>query len=263
MKKTQRLFNALLTSTILTSLLGALSDSFIPAFSIQKIFSLSLNGIEHHQFWQLISYLFVQPLENGISFGFLFKIAFNTYLLFLVGGSILHKKGVFHFLSLYFLGGLFSSLVILGLLILFPSPLSFAGNMTALYSLLIAWITLNPQATFPFLLGIPIRAKTLIFAFFGINCLIDLSSGNWIYALSYLAAALFGYLYGLLLRQHTEKTVYTRGKIFDFKTGEALLNDDQFLEEMLSKIAVHGKKSLTWKERWRLRKIVKNKKKKI
>ncbi|MES2344478.1 MAG: rhomboid family intramembrane serine protease [Chlamydiota bacterium] len=261
MNKTQRIFNALLTVTAITSLLSALSDNLIPTFSLQKLLSLSLNGIKQGHLWQLVSYLFVQPLDQGVTFSFLFRVAFNSYLLWFLGGSILHKRGMLHFLSLYFLGGLIAGLAILGLLFTTTSLLFYAGNMTGLYSLMIAWITLNPKATLPFLLGIPIKAKNIVFISLGINLFIDLSSGNWIYAISYLIAALFGYLYGRLIRTQKEAPLYTQAKIFDFKTGKAVLNDEQFLEEMLSKISFQGKKSLTWKERFRLRKITKRQKK--
>jgi hypothetical protein len=49
-------------------------------------------------------------------------------------------------------------------------------------------------------------------------------------------------------------------KIFDFKTGKAILNDEAFMDACLKKISEYGREGLTFRERWRMRRISKRKK---
>ena len=142
---------------------------------------------------------------------------------------------------------------------------------------------LYPDAQLLLLLALPIKAKWLVLAVLLANLLIDFSTGQWLYSLTYFCGALFGYLYtltvwkakgpfsvlhpieekiiNLLGGQPTPKfQIDPRAKIYDFKTGKAILSDDEFLDAMLTKISLQGKKSLTWKERWRLRRIKRKRK---
>jgi membrane associated rhomboid family serine protease len=271
--QTPKPLKILILATFIISILSALGDHIFPhAFgqefgwlSPQQLLSLSVWGVEHLFLWQFLTYLFVHPLANGISFSFLLSLAFNTYLLWTIGTTLIERRGLAAFFSLYFLSSLAAGLAAFGLQTAAHSPLLFAGNLTALYGLLIAWIYLFPQAQLFLLLTIPVRAKWLVLSLLGANLLIDLSTGNWIYSCAYITAALFSYLYCRLFwseqRPKKESVHYSRAKIYDFKTGRAILKDDEFLEEMLTKISLHGKKSLSWRERWRLRQISKKKKK--
>lgn len=257
---TPKPLKALLLVTAGINLITALSSGLSPSFSLHYYLGLSLNGIQNFYLWQLITYLFTQP-DIGISFASLFKIAFNIYILWFAAKSYIFKKGFGHFFSVYFLSGFFSAVIAI-LLMPFSQTSLLTGNLTAIYGLLVCWITVSPRTNVILFFALPLKAANLVYAFLGINLFLDLASGNWLYAVSYGSAAIFGFFYGHLFpEKRSNKQTYTKAKIFDFKTGQAILNDDEFLEEMLSKISIHGKNSLTWREKWRLRLINKRRKK--
>ena len=55
--------------------------------------------------------------------------------------------------------------------------------------------------------------------------------------------------------------VFAKAKIYDFKTGQAILNDEEFMDAMLSKISMYGQSSLSFRrEHFRLKRILKEKK---
>jgi membrane associated rhomboid family serine protease len=252
----------LILLTVIVSIIAAIGEHWI-SFSLQQTLSLSLEGMQKGSFWQLITYLFVHPLNGGISFSFLLSLAFNAYLLWIIGTTLIEKKGLGSFFLFYFLSGVTAALAVFGLQALLHTPQPLAGNLTAIYALLIAWIIYHPQAQFFLFLTIPVKAKWLVLGMLGANLLIDLASGNWLYACAYAIAALFSYLYCQTIWRPRKiaAPTYQRAKIYDFKTGKAILNDEEFLEEMFSKISLKGKKSLTWRERYRLKRISLRKKK--
>ncbi len=264
--RTPKALKNLLLWTLGISLFSALFNNFFPQVlgwtSPYDWLSLSRWGMNHYFFWQFFTYIFVHPFVHGVSFSFLFSLAFNLYLIWIIGASILEKRGVAAFLSLYFLSGIFVGLVLMLVQTLMGSELSFSGNTAVLYSLLITWIILNPEAQILLLVGMPLKARSLVLTVLAANLLIDLSVGDWQHVVAYLAGASFGFLYPLIAWKTKKAAPFdTRGKIYDFKTGKAILSDEEFLDAMLSKISLYGKKSLTWRERWRLRRISKRKKK--
>lgn len=257
--KTPRPLKYLILFTLFICIIAASTYIYFP--HLQQLFELSF---PNNHLWQFITYLFVHPLYGGISFSFLLGIAFNAYILWVIGASLIEKKGLAHFFTLYFTSGIVSGLAVYAIQSLTQSIEPFAGNGPAIYALLISWLYLYPQAELLLFMILPIRASWLILGVLFFNLLIDLSRGDWVRVVAYITASLFGYLYGKLLWRKKEETatpVYHRAKRFDFKTGKAILSDDEFLEAMLSKISLQGKQSLTWHERWRLRRISKKRKK--
>jgi membrane associated rhomboid family serine protease len=265
--KTPRLLKFLILFTAATSILTALIDRFfIPrlGFSLFEFLGLSLKGIQNFYLWQPITYLFLNESGAGITFSSLIHLAFNSYLLWIAGLTFFEKKQQLHFFFLYFLSGILSGLTAIFCQHLLGQSMIYTGNLAAIYALLLAWTALHPQAQFFFLLTLPLRIRYLIWIFFGIHILIDFSSGNWPSAAAYSLAGLFGYLYGMCLYTiaGAQKAAPPfRAKIYDFKTGKAILKDEEFLEAMLTKISLQGKKSLSWREKWRLRRIAKKRKK--
>ncbi len=290
--QTPKPLKILILATFMASILSALLSNVFPQTfglaSPQQLFGLSVWGIHHLFLWQFVTYFFIHPILHGISFSFLLSLGFSLYLMWVIGSSIIEKRGTRAFLSLYFSSGIFVGIILFFLQQATHSPMPFAGNTPILYAVLMGWVMLYPEAQLLLLLALPVKAKWLILSILCANLLIDLSVGEWIGAVSYFAGALFGYFYPIILwgargpfpalhpfeeklgkifghngtQQPTESTFSSqRGKIYDFKTGKAILNDDEFLDEMLSKISAHGKGSLTWKERFRLRRISRRKKK--
>lgn len=274
--------------TFFISLFTALFNNFFPHYfgtpNLEQLLGLSSWGIHRLFFWQFISYFFIHPVPHGLSFSFLISLGFSLYLVWVVGTSIYERRGLSSFFSLYFSSGIFVGLILFFFQNLFQTQIIFANNTPTLYAILIAWIMLYPEAQLLVLLALPIKARWLILIILSANLLIDLSVGQWLNALAYSSGALFGYLYSLLFwktkgpfpafHPFEEKLIkfmggtqidkafpHSRTKIYDFKTGKAIIKDEDFLEEMLSKISLYGKNSLTWRERLRLRSITKKRRK--
>ena len=53
-------------------------------------------------------------------------------------------------------------------------------------------------------------------------------------------------------RRTLDQYVRTGSRIYDFRTGERVLNDEAFIEACLSKISLEGKGSLSLREKFRL-----------
>ena len=276
--------------TLLLTFFSLLSNAlFTQVFGIpspQQLLSLSTWGIHKFFIWQFISYLFIQPVSSGISFGLLLHVFFDLYLLWAIGSSIVQLKGKKHFLSLYFGGGLFVGIICYLAQLIFNVSIPFAGATPAIYILLISWSFLFPTASLMLFMMIPMRAKWLVFGLIGINLFLDFSNGNFFGFLITGSSLIFGYLYAVLVwealspfpRLHrldqklinlkrkyfgfsraTSASEMEEGKIYDFKTGRIIMQDEEFMDACLEKIAQHGKKSLSWRERWRLWRISKKK----
>lgn len=259
-----RLLKYLIYSTIIITLLAAATHHIIPYYlnwpSLAQTLSLSAWGMDHGYFWQLISYLFIQPITGGISFSLFLSLAFNSYLLWVIGSSLIERKGIVHFFTLYLASGLVTGLFLYAFQFLSGSPLPYAGNGATLYTLLTAWLAFSPNAEFLLFMIIPMRASWLVYGMLGINFLIDLSRGDWLQVIAYLVAASFGFIYGkLATRQNQAYTFSSRAKKFDFKTGRAILTDEEFLDEMLTKISLKGRKSLSFRERFKLYRVSRKK----
>ncbi len=286
-----RALKILVLGTFLISLLAALCNNIFPHLfglaSPEQLLGLSPWGVDHLFIWQFFTYLFVHPVVHGISFSFLLSLGFSLYLVWVIGTSIIERRGTNSFFLLYFSSGVIIGLIIVWLQSLAHTTVPFAGNTPTLYAILVAWIMLYPEAQLLFLLALPLKAKWLVLSILAANLLIDLSVGEWLNAIVYSSGALFGYFYCLIfwkvngpfqaIRPFEDSFIRllggtpkssghhahsSRAKIYDFKTGRAILTDEEFLEEMLSKISLLGKSSLSWKERFRLRRISKRRKQK-
>ncbi|MGE5196708.1 MAG: rhomboid family intramembrane serine protease [Anaerolineae bacterium] len=265
------------------SLLVTFFDYLAPfKINAMKILSLSSYGIHHSFYWQFLTNFLIIPASGGPSFSFVFSLFFNSYILWMIGKSLIQNKGIGSFFWLYFLSGIFSSFFVFLIQDLAQQPILYTGNWACLYALLIAYLMTNPNSFFFLLL--PVKAKWLITFILGAGILLDLAAENWTSAIANSTASLFSYFYSLLIwrslspflqlnrfenfllslfyrKSFSRETSYSKAKIYDFKTGKALQNDDEFLEEMLTKISLKGKKSLSWSQRRRLKRIAREKKK--
>jgi rhomboid family protein len=272
--------------SLFTVLFDNLFTTFFGSYSPFVIFGLSLAGIKHFFYWQFITHHFIYPFQDGLSFSFLLYLAFNAYTLWFIGNAIVEKKGVKQFFTLYLLNALIAGVAAFTMQSILNSPLIFAGNSPAIYSLLIAWVMLNPFAHVRLFLLFPLGAKALIAGVIALSVLVDLSRGDFINFGADLASILFTYFYALLAwkahgpfeslhgferrmmngffkrREKDSLKGFYQTKIYDYKTGKAILGDEAFVDAALSKISQHGKKSLSFRERWRLSRISKRKKNK-
>lgn len=248
---------------IFTTIGASLIAGFVP--QLYPWLTLSWAGLQQFYIWQLITYIFIE--RGPISFPFFLQLAFNMYILWMFGSSLLERAQTKKFLLLYFGSALISALT----LFLFPYAI-LSGSINPIYALLTAWIVLNPHAQLLLFFSIPFKAEWLILSLIGITLLIDLSNAQWAMALSLSISAIYGYLFALIAwRQqgpfpflHSferkvlklfEKRQKSQHKIYDIKSGSPILDDDQFMDEMLDRISRHGEDSLTPAEKKRMKEI--------
>lgn len=290
-RATPKIIKWTIITTLVVSFFALLSNAlFTQVFGIpspQMLFSLSTWGVHKFFIWQFLSYLFVQPLAGGgISMALILHIFFDLYLLWAIGSSLIQARGEKQFIGLFFGGALFVGVIAYLSLFLFGSPLPFAGATTSIYILLIGWAFLFPEANIMLFLMLPVRAKWLVFGLIGVNLFLDFSNGNFLSFFVTFAAMLYGYFYSLLvweisspfqslhgmekrliyfkrkMRHRFKKVVDIEvqpSKVYDFKTGKAIIQDDEFMDACLEKISRKGKHSLTLRERLRMWRISRKK----
>ncbi|MBI3508671.1 MAG: rhomboid family intramembrane serine protease [Chlamydiia bacterium] len=258
---------------VLTGAVGIFSPLLL------RILALSYEGVMQGYLWQFVSYLFVEPTATN-NFGSLLHLAFNLFLLWTFGNGLLERGKAGWFYGLYFSAGLVASLIAFGLMALSHNRVLLAGNSPALYATLIGWTLLNPNAKLLLFFSLPFRAAWLLLGLIGANLLIDLTNGNWILFCSYASACLFAYLYSLIawraeswlpFLQPFERMVFRliergkhlfskekrfrKSKIYDFKSGRPILDDEEFLDAMLTRISLYGEEALSPAEKERMQKI--------
>jgi len=278
---TPKVIKGLVAANAALSFLWALSIKIFPIFSfyyLQYALTLTTDGIRHGFIWELLTFFFVHPAPGGITFSFLIGLAFTCYLLWVFGSSLIHSKGIKQFLILFFSGGIVTGIFVSIPLLIFNIPYPFVGSHVCVFSLLMAWMILNPNARIFLFFTLPVNVVWLILGLWGINLLVDLAQGDLIHFTAYLISGLYGYLYALFFWRHHSPLKFMRGfedfiirlrtprkkrdgksKVYDFKTGKPVSEDDAFMDEMLTKISLKGKESLSKKEKARMEKISKKK----
>ncbi len=145
--------------------------------------------IRENAWWQLITYMFVHAGTG--------HIFFNMLALFLFGSRIEQRLGSYEFLLYYLICGVGAGLVTLvinwntGL-----QAVPVVGASGAIFGLLLAFAILFPDAVI-FIFGLlPMRAKTAVLVFAGLELLFSLTSPrSGVAHLTHLAGLLFGFLY--------------------------------------------------------------------
>jgi hypothetical protein len=256
----------------------AASSLIAPFFPIlQTWLALSLPGIQHLFLWQLLSYSFVEINPLGISFPFFMQLAFNLYLLWVLGAMLMERSKPLFF-ALYFGAAVVAGLFAIGIMYLTHSHQLISGAIIPLYGVMVAWTMVYPETTLLLFLTMPVRATWLILGIIGINLFIDLANTNWVGFVTTASSSLFGYLFSLiawkrrsvfsflhpfenwLLRLTDTTPVRSKEpKIYDIQSGKPRLNDDQFMDAMLEKISRLGQESLTPQEKERMQQISKRK----
>lgn len=253
--------------TIGVSLIAA----FVP--QLQPLLTLSWAGIKHFYLWQLITYVFVEP--GPISFGFLLQLAFNMYILWMFGSTLIERSHTGLFFTLYFGATLVSGLAAL------PFHATLAGSTAPVFAVLTAWMMLNQGAQLLLFFTLPFKAEWLVVCLVAFTLFIDISNSNWVGTASLSASVLFGYFFALIvwreqspftilrsferavlrLLEPRKKEPYHHSKIYDIKSGAPVIDDSQFMDAMLDKISLYGEESLTPEEKKRMRAISERKNK--
>jgi hypothetical protein len=277
----------LIIITLVVSLFCALTNSIISSFfnvlGPQELLSLSWYGLFHYYFWQPFTFLFVQDGgSQGINLWYLISLAFNMYILWAFGSQLVQQFSAKSFLGLYFGSGLFGAFIALLTMLLVGRYDFLAGPTPSILALITAWTMINLDVEILLFMLIPLKAKWMLAGILGIIVLIDISHLNFVDLAFNLGGALFGYFYALLAWDipgpfswmHTlDRRIHRfaakisqkfrkqsakkekKSKVIDLSTGKTTSNDDEFVDEMLAKIARQGEKSLTWQERKRMQEI--------
>jgi membrane associated rhomboid family serine protease len=249
----------------------SLAAGFLP--QLYGWLALTRAGIEHLFIWQLITYIFLEP--GPISLGFFIQLAFNMYILWMFGSSLIERSHTRLFLTLYLGAALVGGLTALA----FPHT-ALAGSTNAVFAVLTAWAMVNPGSQLLLFFAIPFKAEWLVLALLAFTLFIDLSTGSWMAASCLIVSVLYGYLFSLIvwrqpspflflrtferkifrLLEKKPRETYHHSKIYDIKSGAPVLDDDQFMDAMLDRISRHGEDSLTPAEKKRMREISERKK---
>ncbi len=273
---TPRIIKVLILLTIIVSLFVAT----VPKDYLFNLLGLSVKGAKNGLYFQIITNLFIIP-DKTISFGFVINLLFNSYLIWVFGSAIIELKGLKHFLFLSVISGILSSTVALYIMSFSPFFV-FAGSTILVYAFSMAWLMLHSDAKILLFFALPFSAKWLILGAIGLNLLSLLSQENYVYFFSYLSSAFFAYLYALLIWQkhgplnflkkiekklihimqkckikNKKDKAFHPSKIYDINTREPILDDDAFMDAMLSRISIYGEDILTKEERKRMDEIAK------
>lgn len=270
--------------TIIISIFTAVFDPIFTYFSgtvgLAYLLSLSKIGMAQFFIWQPITHLFLLSSSYGIHLFFLISLIFTMYFLWVIGASVCERIGSMQFIYFYLIAGAISGLAALTA----ASPFTFiAGPWASLMSLFTLWTMMGPEYEMLLFFILPLKRKILFGIVVGFLLLNSLSQLDLSTFLLYLSAIIAGYLYGLLKWEFRspyefllpldnflfrrkkqffkKKKAVQPTKIYDLRTGEPLMDDDQFVDAMLSKIAKLGEESLTRNELKRLKEISEKKRK--
>ena len=238
---------------------GAVASSLLPS----QEFMLSRSGLARLEIWQPITYLFVSPGPLAINTAF--YVLVQLYLIWAVGTMLIHQLGTRPVMRLFFasgiLGGLIATATFNGLL---------AGAAPAVYGLMTLALLFHPEMKMLLFLVVPVRLKWLVVILLGIN----LFAHGMLEASANLAGALSAYLLAVAVYdlrspwkithsfdrllgrlRRPRPTSCPASKIYDIRTGKAVVDDAHFAKAMSEKIENEGLNSLSWREKRRLKRI--------
>jgi len=269
---------AIAGTSLLTSIWTFVAPRGLQFLNPAMWFTLSHHGVVSGFLWQILTYSFIEPV---MSVGQILHLFFTLYLMYSIGLSILNVKGQRQLARVFLGGALAAGIAGAAVLYFFPSPAVLMGPMPAIYAVIMAWIFLFPEAELYLFMTFPMKARWLFLGIAGVGLFSDLAEQNFVRFFAYFSGIAFGYLYALfswelhspffalrtfentlfslkkrVFRQNISVDRFSKDpKIFDFKTGQAVLKDDEFLDACLEKISRLGKNSLSLWERLRLWKI--------
>lgn len=291
-EKTPALIKQLIVITSVICVLSAGAQTIFEQFGLfpgpQNFLSLSWWGMANGFIWQPLTFLFIQESGGGLSFFFFLTLLFNMYLLWVIGSAIYQMLGKRAFLSLYFIGGITAGLITLFSMKLTGQHTMLVGLTPALLVLFTVWSMAFPETEILLLFIFPVKVKWLTLSLVGILLLISLTHLDFSNLILYLTAVIIGYAYAVMVQgwyspfpatlkfdmwlariaskfrqimpslRRKEKDVKTpEVKIVDIKTADprSPLDDDSFVDAMLTKISKRGEDSLSWSEKKRLKEI--------
>jgi len=257
------------------SLLGSLFSKYLIPY-----LSIGMPASGHFQFWQFFTYPFIHQFPSE-----LLSLLFDLYMLWIFGVSLIQRTGQKLFTMLFFFSTLAGGLAALGTMALTHHPLFFFSATPVIYAILTSWVMLNKETHLLLFFTLPIKAANLLLLLIGFSLALDLSSSNFTGFFASLAAVLYSYLFTLLAcrakspfsfldgfertllkllekGEHIkDKKTFTKAKIFDFKSGKAILSDEEFMDAILQRISLYGESTISPEERVRMAEISSRKRK--
>ncbi len=262
--------------------IGALSflatqvKSFFGFISPYQLFGISTWGLKHGMVWQLLTFGMLGPAHETLSLSFILSLFFNLYVLYFVSVSISQIKGLKDYAALIFGGLLVTGASIAATQGLMNYPFMYSSTSPIVYLALTAWMMMDPEREVLLFFALRIKMKWLILIFFGSQIFIEFAQGHFIPFLGLFIPCLYSWafcvmkwkllsparwLHGLerALMRLSSRLEPAHTKVYDFETGKQVDRDAEFVDICLEKISKEGKGSISWREKWRLRRISKRK----
>ncbi len=259
--------------------------SFLPtATTWTKLLSLSHWGITHGFIWQLITYPLLYSPGQPVDFLFLLSIGLNLFFFARIASIIYYAKSKKQLIIL-----IIGATLAAGIAATISQNILingyFYGFTPILHALFIASAFLYPRASTILLFNLQIKIKNIIAVILVASLITDLSNSLYTIFYANITSILFGYFFALLswkshspyislmgfetsllkltdqLRSLFKKkdsslSSYARkARRYDFKTGDLILEDEDFVNACLSKISENGYKSLTFFQKIKLRRV--------
>ena len=263
---------AIASVSIFAALTAPLLEQIFAIPSLDRWLSLSWYGLQNYQFWRPFTYFFVESGGGGgVTLSFMITLAFDLYLIWVIGSDLIENVGQPAFLRLFMTAGILSGLAGLLAMKLFGMNSVLVGPAPVLLAMFTVWTMFHPEKEIWILLLFQVKTKWLLAFVLAAILLINLSQLNWVNLVFYFTAVAVGYLYGTMgwglsapyqkmagidryfIRLANKlRRVPKNGKVFDFQTGAPVKGDDEFMDEMLEKIARRGPNSLSRSERARM-----------
>lgn len=252
----------------------SLLAGFVPV--VKGLLTLSWVGVDRLYLWQFLSYIFVE--RGPVNFGFLISLAFNMYFLWIFGSPLYERTSAKKFFTLYF-----GAAIVGGLSALMFPRFVLAGSSNPVFAVLVVWMMLNPGSQLLLFFTLPFKSYVLVLALIGISLFFDITSANWVGAVTLLISCAYGYLFALFVwkehspfsflltferkifrlfeRRQQKKKEGQHSKIYDIQSGKPVSDDDKFIDAMLDRISRHGEGSLTPEEKKRMDEISRKRRK--
>ena len=269
---------------ILSLLSGTVDKIFPTVFSapnLTHLLSLQLNSFSLSGFYQFFTHFFFYPAPNGIHLFYLINLFFGIMILQRMGTVIIGHKGTKSFFAYFFTCAIASGIAAFSTITHFGIATVYAGPTSAIYSLFIATMFLFPKLDVMMAFSSPMKVRALFPGIIGVILLMNLSVGDYVHFFATLTSAITAYMYILFfwkipspfvsmqtfdrciinlsngkfrsIFEPTKLDSYTaKSRIYDIRTGKAILNEENFINAVLEKISQEGKQSLTLYERFRL-----------
>jgi membrane associated rhomboid family serine protease len=231
-----------------------------------RYLALSLDGIRHGYYWQLLTFQFMHA-------GWMHLI-FNSLAIYFFGRSVELVLGRNRFLTLYFTAGILGGVAQMLFNWATASEGPVVGASAGGAGLIAAFAVINWLEEFTLLIyffPVTMRGRTLLWASLGISLLLMLTPGTGIANAAHLGGILTGWLYARTIlhghwpqwnffprRRQRQSPVMAatpaRGKsLWRSTPPEEEVSADQYLQNevdpILDKISAHGLQSLTARER--------------